>query len=159
VTVIPPSDFKGTARLTAALSWLACSNDSCVPGKAEIQLDVSSGDSAPTPDFAMVQTAHRGIPRPADDLFRLSVTELEDKLALSIEAIGASNIALDDREIFPVTADIIDPRAIIRFVKNGPTWSAHLPKSEHAPSPLKTLTIVISSNDKNPPMQLTWNAP
>jgi hypothetical protein len=68
VKITPPEDFTGTARLSAVISWLACGEAGCVPGKAEIHLDLSAGIPKQTEEAREILAAHpppalREIPR------------------------------------------------------------------------------------------------
>jgi DsbC/DsbD-like thiol-disulfide interchange protein len=53
------ADFTGKARLATEISWLACGEDGCVPGKAEIHLDLTAGTPAPAADSREILTAHQ----------------------------------------------------------------------------------------------------
>jgi len=159
VTVTPPADFTGTARLTAVLSWLACGANGCVPGEAEIHLDLSAGVIKPTPDLQEILITCQKLPRPAGKSPRLAVTEKGKSLVLSIEAETGVALDLDGRGIFPATPDVIDPRVSIRFGKNGDVWTTEVPKSEYAASPVKRLTLVLAPDKENQALELTWSVP
>ncbi|MFZ9936733.1 MAG: hypothetical protein ACO3JG_06695 [Luteolibacter sp.] len=60
--------------------------------------------------------------------------------------------------MFPRTAEVIDPKAEIRFTAGGGHWTATVPKSEFAASPVKELTLVLADR-KNPPLLVTWKSP
>lgn len=159
VTVTPPADFTGTARLTAVVSWLACGEQGCVPGEAEIHLDLSAGISEATPDSPEILAAHQKLPRPAVGFPRLSVTEKGGNMILLIELESGAALDLDGREFLPATPDVIDPRVPIRFVKTGGTWTAEVAKSEYATGPVRQLTLVLTPKEGNDALELTWTAP
>lgn len=159
VTVTPPADFTGTARLTAVISWLACGEEGCVPGKAEIHLDLTAGAPESGPDSQNILTAYRKLPRPAGNFPRLAVTEKGENLILSIETQSSAPLDVDGREFFPATPDVIDPRVPIRFAKNGGAWTTEVPKSEYAPGSVKLLTLVLAPTEGKDALQLTWTAP
>lgn len=159
VTVTPPADFTGKARLTAVVSWLACGEQGCVPGKAEIHLDLAAGVPEPTTNAREISDAYLKLPRPAGKSARLAVTETAKNLTLSIETESNAALDLDGREVFPATPEVIDPRAPIRFVKKDNIWTSEVPKSEFAASPVKQLTLVLAANDKNDALELTWPTP
>jgi thiol:disulfide interchange protein DsbD len=159
VTVTPPADFTGKARLTAVVSWLACGERGCVPGKAEIHLDLASGAPESSPDARLIDDAYQKLPRPAGKTARLTVTETGKNLTLLIETEPGAALDLDGREVFPATPEVIDPRALIRFVKKGAVWTSGVPKSEYADGPVKQLTLVLASKENNDALELTWAAP
>lgn len=158
-TVTPPADFTGTARLTAVVSWLACGEQGCVPGKAEIHLDLAAGTAGPSPDSREINDAYQKLPRPAGKSARLAVTETGDTLVLSIKTESGAGPDLNGREFFPATPEVIDPRAPIRFVKTGELWTTVAPKSEYATTPVKLLTLVLARTEGNEALELTWTAP
>lgn len=159
VTVTPPADFTGTARLTAMISWLACGEEGCVPGEAEILLDLSAGTPKATPDSQIILAAYQKLPRPVANAPRLAVAEKGKNLVLVIETNSGVALDLEGRECFPATPDVIDPRVSIRFAKNGETWMAEVPKSEYASAPVKRLTLALAQAGANEALELTWSAP
>jgi DsbC/DsbD-like thiol-disulfide interchange protein len=154
VKITPPEDFTGTARLTAVISWLACGEAGCVPGEAEIHLDLSAGIPKQTEEAREILAAHPP-PCPAGDSARLAVTEKGKSLVLSINTA----MDFDGCEFFPATPDVVDPRAPVRFVRNGGTWTAEVPKSAYASGPVKQLTLVVAPGGENEALELTWTAP
>lgn len=158
VTITPPEDFIGTAKLEAEISWLACSNDGCVPGEAALSLEVTAGDPLPGPAAAEILAAIDLLPRPAGESLRLSVEETENSLVLTLIPGKSAPADLSQHEVFPLTTEVIDPKTRIRFAPGGQNWTATVPKSEFAASPLKELTLVLADG-KHPPLQVTWNPP
>ena len=159
VTVTPPADFTGTARLSAEISWLACGEQGCVPGKVEIHLDLEAGGMKPTDDAGAIHSAYQKLPRPADDFPKLSVIEADGKLILSIEEKPGEPLNLDVSEFFPTTPDVVDPRVAIRFAKTEGRWTAEVPKSEYAAGPVKKFTLVLAPDGRNEAWELSWTAP
>lgn len=158
VAVTPPEDFTGTARLTAVVSWLACGENGCVPGKAEIHLDLAAGDPKPTPESREIRTAFQRLPRPVEKP-RLVVKDLGKTIVFSIESEPGAALDLDDREAFPATPDVMDPRKPVRFAKHAGQWTAEAAKSEYAVSAVKQLTLVIASTGEDGPLEFSWRAP
>jgi thiol:disulfide interchange protein DsbD len=159
VTVTPPADFTGKARLTVVISWLACGEEGCVPGKAEVHLDLTAGTMAPTSDSRAIHDACRLIPNPAMDFPRLTVTEKDKSLILVIETKPGAALNLDGREFFPATPEVIDPRVPIRFKKQDGVWTTEVAKSEYARSPVKQLTLVLAAKKGNGALEVKWSAP
>jgi thiol:disulfide interchange protein DsbD len=159
VTVTPPADFTGKARLTAVVSWLACGEEGCVPGKTEVHLDLTAGTMAPTSCSRSIHDACRLLPNPAMDFPRLTVTEKGKSLILVIETKPGAFLDLDGREFFPATPDMVDPRVPIRFKKQDGVWTTEVAKSEYARSPVRQLTLVLAAKEGNDALELKWTAP
>ncbi|HSP42087.1 MAG TPA: protein-disulfide reductase DsbD domain-containing protein [Luteolibacter sp.] len=155
VTLTPPEDFAGAAKLEAEISWLACSDEGCVPGEAKLSLEVAAGDAATSPAAAEIIAAIDLLPRPAGEALRLAVEETDNSLILTLLPGKSASADLSRHEVFPLTPELIDPKAQIRFTAEGPKWIATVPKSEFAASPVKELTLVLTDR-KNPPLQVTW---
>lgn len=156
VTVTPPADFTGTARLTAVISWMACGVDGCVPGEAEIQLDLQAGPSERNADAPAIDTAFARVPRPHPAAPRLVVRELGKTIMLEIISEPDFKVDLSLYRVFPSTPESIDPKATIRFSKKGAMWTAEAPKCEYADGPLKELVLVMVSEATTPPIEVVW---
>ena len=159
VTVTPPEDFNGNARLSAEISWLACGEQGCVPGKAEIHLDLSAGAFKPVTEAKEIQDAYLKLPRPAGNSPQLAVTEKDKQLILTIQTAPGEIFDPEGREFFPATPDMVDPRTPIRFLKTNERWTAEVTKSEYAASPVKMLSLVAGPFGRHEPIELSWTAP
>ena len=159
VVVTAPAGFQGAVSLRARISWLACDDASCVTGDAGITLKLQAGKPAPTTDAELIKAAFAKIPRPRNDLLKLRVTEQSSSLQLSIQPDAGHSFDMADREVFPATPEVIDPAAEIQFAEHGGVWTAELPKSEYAATPVRQLTLVISAGGGSGPVELTWKAP
>lgn len=159
VTLVPPEDFTGKARLELTVSWLACGEEGCVPGDADLALEVSAGDAAPGPDAAAIMAAIDRVPRPAGESLRLTVEEVEKSVILRIHMGKPAPLDPSSSEIFPLTPEVIDPKAEIRFTEIDGVWTATVPKGEFAPSPVGELSLVIAGRDGEAPLEAAWKAP
>jgi len=157
VTLIPPEDFTGEARLAATISWLACSEEGCVPGEAELHLDLRAGQYAATDDEADIRQAHDKLPKKSDGL-RLDLTEDKGRLILGITHDAGVIPDLSESRVFPATPEVIDARAEPRFTKSGDKWTAEAPLSEFAKKPLRKLTLVLTGGGLQSPLEITWVA-
>jgi DsbC/DsbD-like thiol-disulfide interchange protein len=158
VTLTPPADFSGEARLSVTLSWLACGEEGCVPGERELHLDLRAGIHAATEHQAAILKARQMLPQSRNGM-RLDVSEKEDRLTLSItggfkpaENPGASHV-------YPATPEVIDPQAEVRFRKDGARWMAEAPLHEFATQPVKHLELVLEGGGLNTPLRVVWTAP
>jgi thiol:disulfide interchange protein DsbD len=159
VTLTAPADFEGTATLKGKISWLACNDGGCIPGEAELSLDVRAGSAPPGADAPAVLDALRKIPQPQDAWLRLGVAEKPGLLVLTIAARSERRFDPERYEVFPATPQVIDPAAPFRFTPKGAEWTAELPKSEYAGSPVKRLTLVFGGKGAEEPIELTWEVP
>lgn len=157
VTLIPPENFTGVARLDATISWLACSEEGCVPGQAETHLDLRAGQYEATDDEAAIRQAHEKLPKKLDGL-RLAVTENNGHLILGIANDAGAGSDLSESRVFPATPEVIDARAELRFTKSGSQWTAEAPLSEFAKKPLRKLTLVLTGAGPQSPLEITWTA-
>jgi len=159
VIVTPPADFTGSATLTAVVSWLACGETGCVPGEAEIHLSLSAGAITPTRDAPEIIAAHQKLPRVPTDFPRLVVSEQGSKLTIVVEPAPGATLDLDGREFFPATPDVIDPKFPVKMANRAGKWTAEVPKSEYAASPVRSLTLVLGPHKEEGPIELTWTKP
>lgn len=159
VTLTPPVDFKGSASLVGKVSWLACNESGCVPGDARISLVLDMGRPVPTADAAVIRDALRKVPQPQKDWVHLTVSEKPTGLVLRIEAHLSKPLDLNRYESFPVTPQVVDPAAEIRFIAHGAEWRAEVSKSETMKSPVKQLVLVLAPKDGGQPMELSWQVP
>ena len=142
------------AKLKGKISWLACNDDQCIPGDAELELAFSPGPVAETPEAKLIREALAKVPEPQE--IRLEVTEKQNSFALRIGAPSSKPLNLDDYEIFPATPQTIDPAATIRFTRDGSDWTAEVPKDEYFSKPASGLILVLAGKSKQPPMSLKW---
>ncbi|MFT3990138.1 MAG: protein-disulfide reductase DsbD family protein [Luteolibacter sp.] len=169
ITLTPSAGATGLVKATAAISWLTCNDDACVPGKAEISLDLNQGAAKETTDAQEIRAATEKLPMPQPD-WKFKVVEEGKTLELTLQ--GPEALDLAGVKVFPETEQAVDPAAKIEFkksggwgsatsgseasvFKSGKVWSATVPKNEYATAPLKTLSLVIATE---PPVRVTWAA-
>lgn len=159
VKLTAPTDFSGSASLKAEVSWLACNDDSCVPGNAALTLDIVSGAIAATRDAPALEQAARKIPTASPDL-SLVVSEKPKSLILTLTAKPAAGVDPAACEIFPATPQAIDAAAKIHFKNEGKAWTADVAKSEYAPEKIAELTLVfVPKSGAAQPVSVTWKSP
>lgn len=158
VTLTPPADFAGGARLSVTLTWLACGGEGCVPGEQELHLDLHTGTHAATEHEPVIHKAREMLPKARDGV-RLEVSENGGRLELSILGGSAIGGDLGACHVYPATPEVIDPQAEIRFRKNGARWIAEAPLGEFAKKPVKKLELVLRGGEIEPPLHVSWTAP
>lgn len=140
-----PVDFTHAARLQATVTWLACNEGACVPGEKEISLEIEAGSSVPSPHVDIISTARRQVPVDGDGDYELDVSEGSETITLQIRPRHEKVPPLLQTLAFPVTQDVIQVAAEIRFVSEPATghWSVTVPKSEYLRSPVEQLELVL----------------
>lgn len=147
VTLTAPPDFAGTARLEATLSWLACSDGACIPGEAEISIEIQAGPFSLCSDAGIISDAREQIPVDRNGDFKLEVSEQAKLLVLKISPRHPKAPELAQTFAFPASPDAIPPTAEIRFggVPDTGSWKATVPKSEYATASIRELELVLVS--------------
>lgn len=158
VVLTAPHDFIGEAHLSATLSWLACSEQGCIPGEAELQLDLRAGNPTASNDQAAILQAHRRLPRSRDGL-RLEVREQQDTLVMTITHGSGAVPDLSASRVFPATPQVIAADAVPLFKQQGERWTATAKLDEYAKKPVQKLVLVIDGAAAESPLEVTWTAP
>ena len=110
----PPSLRPGDeVTLRAEVRWLACREDGCIPGKAELELELPVRDEAPSRDprwSAAFDDARSRLPRSIDGWSaRLSENAGKVRIDLAMRSEGRPSTTRID--VFPEIAKIIDVSA------------------------------------------------
>lgn len=144
VAVTPPSGFEGKLpELRATLKWLACNDDSCVPGKAAITVEVES-------EPGLVAEGFSRLPKPIPGS-RLRTAMEGDEMSLALTLPENTKVDPAACEVFPVTRNMIDPSAKIEFQRDGEspgTWKVSVPKDEYFPEKPGKIELLLVSADK-----------
>jgi DsbC/DsbD-like thiol-disulfide interchange protein len=156
VKFTPPAGFTGVAKLRGELSWLACNDDQCLPGKAELEITLDPGAPAVTPEAKIIMEALAKVPQPAENSLRLKVSEKPHTLLLRLENDSGTPLNPGNYEIFPVTPLAVDPAASIRFTQTGSVWVAEVAKNEYLTQPLKNLSLVFAGKSGQAPIFVKW---
>jgi DsbC/DsbD-like thiol-disulfide interchange protein len=157
VTLTPPPGASGEVKLAARVSWLTCDDQSCVPGDAQLSLDLAPGDPAATADAAAIAAAEEKVPRPATHL-TLDVRESDAGVELLLTAGEGFTGDPATAEVFPETPGALDAAAPIHFSKTAHGWKALAPKNEYATGPLEALTLVLAGGGLPTPASVAWTA-
>lgn len=158
VTLTPPADFTGEAKLKGKVSWLTCNDEKCVPGTAALELTLTAGAPSASGEAELLEKAMLKVPVPGTGDTTLTVDEKPETLALTLTIKPGKDLDMKGLEVFPATPQTIDPAAKIEFKKVGDHWSAEVPKSEYASQPVTELTLVLAGNAAYRPISLTWKA-
>lgn len=155
VTVAVPDDFSGEATLLGTVNWLACNDDSCVPGSAEIQLVIRQGRFLPTPESDLVHQAHFRAITPAAEGMRLEVGDGGDHWNLAISGERAAS-AVGARAMM-ATPEFSKPGEPIRFRADADGKAvARVVKSAYAPKQPESAEIWLWPKSFKRPISLVW---
>lgn len=127
VRIEVPKSASGEARIKLRLSWSVCNRDGCVPGSLEIPLMLPEGGGA-TRDAIVISKAASKIPRGLDGA-RLSVKSVGGSWRLALRMPKGRELDVSKSEVFPVSAEMIDPAAKVSFTRKREEWVAEVPRS------------------------------
>jgi DsbC/DsbD-like thiol-disulfide interchange protein len=141
VDLIPPVGFKGNLPpINATLKWLTCNDESCLPGKAQLNLIV--GDHS-----ELINETYAKLPKPILDAV-LTLSDSDKSILITLKLPADSKIDPISFEILPTLADIIDPKSKLFFLKHttlDSTWTSSAPKSEYLSESPKELEILLKN--------------
>lgn len=159
VAITPPAEFTGKATLKGKFSWLTCDDKGCIPGSADLELTLTAGEPTRNPESRVLDAAFLKVPATPPNRIVLKVTEKPKSLVLTISGLTNAKPNLAEYETFPATPQVIDNSAIIRFSREGQTWTSEVPKSEYATKAVNELTLVLAGKPGEKPISLTWKYP
>lgn len=155
VELTPPAGASGGLLAKAELSWLACSDDACVPGEATVELRLPHGKPGTAADAERIEKAVKRVPETVEGV-SLDVTADSNTLVLSLRSTreGFDPTACS---VFPIEPGVVDPHAEIRFAIAGEGfWRAEVPASEYAARPPASLTLVLVPETGAKPLRVAW---
>lgn len=157
VTVTVPPDFEGTVTLRGELNWLACNDDSCLPGSAELVLTLTAGPRKPGPYAETIRQAFDKRAVPAGKGLALTVRDDGDHWLL--EVLGESKNQLHGAHTLIATKEFAASGGFIRFEEaSGGRTLARVPKSEYAPATPRELELWFLREAAEAPRILRWEA-
>ncbi len=158
VLLYPPAETTGPVELKAKLSWLVCNDNSCLPGSAEITLDLTSGLFTQSDAAEMIEESLKKIPRDATGDISLTVSEGQKELRLALATKDMVNFNPLDYEAFPATPQVIDEAAKYEWIANEEPrrWQVTLPKSEYAVEAVNQLELVFVGKGGQAPLRVSW---
>ncbi len=118
VTLDVPKGLKPGTKLPigAALNWLACNPQMCVPEKATLTVELTVGDGAVAPDSrARFDRWRAALPRPLGSPARYQVANGRFRLEVPLPAAAK----VEKPYFFPITAGVIDCAAPQKVGREG----------------------------------------
>lgn len=157
VTFTAPADFQGEVKLKGKVSWLTCNDTGCIPGNANLELNLAAGAPQPAAEAVLIENALETVPKPKPG-FSLDVVGKDDDLILTVTTGADSSLKISEYEIYPVTPQVVDNAAKFEFTKDGDKWTARVPKSEYAPAAIAELDLVLADKERKSPVVVSWKS-
>lgn len=136
-----PKHFKGQETLRAVVSWLSCNNNACVPGEAEVTLQVRQGDPAQRKHAIGIAKAFEAKAKPAPSGTQLLARAIDKEIELAIHGTMACDPSAST--VFPITPDVVDPAGEIRFQQAGDGWKCRVAASPYLSTPMPPLELLL----------------
>ncbi len=130
------------ARLNASVRFLICSDQMCVPGKAQLALELPVRAQPPAPDSsvqAMFAAARARLPRPAPASWKVTAHEQKDSFV--VDVIAGHEIA--QAYFYPLDESQIDNAAPQGFAGNAKGARLTLRKSDQLVTHISRLRGVL----------------
>jgi DsbC/DsbD-like thiol-disulfide interchange protein len=157
VKLNPPADAEGPANLMVNVSWLACDDQACVPGRAELSLMLGNDGPNMTPEAPLIAQALTTIPRTQKEWGPLKVEEQNGQLVIQIPVDTTKPHDFSETpEIFPATPGVINAGQEIKLTFEGSKWTGTVPKSEYATERIRELSLVVAGKSGQQPILLHW---
>jgi DsbC/DsbD-like thiol-disulfide interchange protein/cytochrome c biogenesis protein CcdA len=118
-----PAGATGTLPIRAKASWLACTDEICVPENGELSLDLPVGKSAPD-RRAQFDQWRRALPRPLASPAAVERKGEFLRLAIPLPA----SVVVGDAYVFPATDGAVQYAGKQSFSRSGDLLIAELPK-------------------------------
>lgn len=155
VFLTPPAGADGSADIKVSLSWLTCDDSACVPGDAELGIELAHGVSGPGRGVAAIAAALKRVPQPlAGADLRVAVSDaqvvLDVGLPVGVDPTGC--------EVFAATPTVLDSGQRLRLTEAGNRWQATAAANEYADGPPTKLDLVLTGGKLEKPVLLRWES-
>ena len=154
IVLHPPADASGNVALTATFDWLACDDTACIPGNANVRLELNHGEGQSTTARPQIEETLKKIPAPAPQEYKLDLIEKTDTLKLTLTT--PNSIDAHQLVVFPLTPNTAHPAADYQWSQDSGSWTAEVPKSPFAPDPIESFELVLHAPTLATPLTVTW---
>ncbi|MCH6258237.1 thioredoxin family protein [Puniceicoccaceae bacterium K14] len=141
VSVGEDVDVSNGLRIQVVANWLACA-DICVPGDANLQLDITGGENSSESKWSDVISetrASQAQPIAAGMQFEV----LENSISLSINWAGLEGESFEDLYFYAEQEGVVDSAKKQTYSQNGSTVIISLPKSEYFSGSVEKLSGIL----------------
>jgi DsbC/DsbD-like thiol-disulfide interchange protein len=134
------------AQLGAQVRLLVCSDEMCIPGKAQLSLTLSVKSQSPAPNAQTIDlftATRKSLPRPAPGNWRFTVADANDSFVLS------SNLGrrITQAIFFPLAVSQIEDAAPQKLLPVATGFRLTLRKSDQLLKPIQRLKGVLLFSD------------
>lgn len=152
IRLTPGKDFDGEVEVILNVTWLACNEDACLPGDAELVVHLKPGQSDPAAEKEKLEQVEARLPE-EDRTSGFSVIESGEWVHLSLPIRQGR----DYSKVlgYPETPQTIENRAVRFKIEEG-EWRARARKSEFQIGPVKRLAMVIAGQGLVRPIRVFW---
>ena len=145
-----PSSLRAGSDVTigAAVRWLACRDDACVPGKADLTLKLRVDEAAPQPDARWQPAfakARSELPKAAVD-WSANAREQENLVRVEITSPPNARPAADAIRVFPLEAGVLDASSEPKIVATDGGFAVEIARDERK-TPLPDLLGLVLVTD------------
>jgi len=153
VFLTPAADAAGAVTIGAQLDWLTCDDEACVPGSAEVSIELRQGVEGPGKDAAAIRDALAAVPQPLEGA-KLELAEVDGGLSFRVELPGEASA--EGAELFPATPGVVDHSKPIRLSRDGKGWVGTVPLNEYASDAPEQFEAVLAGGELEKPLLLKW---
>ncbi len=144
--VIPPKTFNGleSVALKAEVEWLSCSNDTCLPGSAELKSDLALAEKVlmDVKNAPLFEKARSLIPKKIDDL---TLKQGVDSIIFELSHGAAKLSAL----FFSEDSAHVDDHDFLQTVPSGEGKHVATFKANQTPEVLKGVLVIHADGEKH----------
>lgn len=155
VFLTPGPDATGQVVVSAKVDWLTCDDAACVPGSAELKLELEEGVGKPTSEADEIDEAFEGVPQPLAGA-QMTVASGEDDLVLGITLPDSVNG--EGAELIAATPNVADVSKKVILGPSNDGWKVTLPKHEYLEADPKELDVLLIGGELKKPLMLSWKA-
>lgn len=138
-----PADMPAGSRVPVRVDaqWLACTDEICVPERAELATEVVAG-GAPRNEERFAEWMRR-LPAPLDRNATMATTDRALRLAIPLPA----SVTLSAPHVFVMEGRLVDYAAPQTFARNGDLLLVTIPRAKFDPSETEIVSGVLRFDD------------
>jgi len=160
---VPAGTPTGPMTLGATLEWLACDDETCVPGRAELEITLEVAPAPPEPDprfSALFAEAWQRIPQEALPGQVRAVRAGEGGAELRVSGLVRPGESLKSAYFFSRAEGVVAPSAEQPVTRQAHVIRLELTPDEYREGPIESLGgVVVARFEDRPARSLTFTVP
>jgi len=148
--ITPTVPISGdSVRLQARVDWLEC-KEACLPGRAELHLDLPVRAATPRPAAAaepLFREARRRLPVPAEGWQQAMSTTADGSIVLDLLPPEGTPPLPDGVYFFPMEAEVVEHAAPQRLLRAGGGYRLEVPAAANAVVPDTLRGVLVAGHD------------